>query len=192
MSEITLKYSLTVDDLVHFNDTVLQKKTVMIRAVCLVITFVWAFFFIFEENYRALPVALIFLVLGVIYPYLLKSENRKVYKDYHLLGKEIQLEFYNDHIVEKVLPAHEGDYESELHVPFEAIVNITETDEIFLFFISPINAIGVPKEVFTKEDRIKLFHLIENVFSDRFTRTNLRRAMKNDKDKKDGTDGENK
>lgn len=182
MSEITVRYKMTVDDLVNFNDVAFKKKTLMMRVICLFCALMTGFISVMAENIKlAVTEAVIFLIIGIAYPYILRYTTRKHYVNAFILDKENQLEFYNDHLVEKVLPSYEGAYESEIHVPFEKILNITETDEMFLFFLTPIEAIGVPKKFFTKEDRVKLFHLIDNVFSTRFTRTNLRKAMKNDK-----------
>lgn len=181
MSEITLRYTLTLDDLVNFSEVAMKKKTVSMRILCLVLTCVWAFFFVAFKEYGIMAFAVVFLLIGAFYPYVLKYTAKKSYAKSFMLKKETQLEFYNDHLVEKILPNSESGYESEMHIPFEKIINITETDGLFLFFITPIEAIGAPKSAFTEQDREKLFNLIENVFSTRFTQISSFKSYKNDK-----------
>lgn len=169
MSEITLKYRMTLDDLVMFNYSAASKKALLLRTMSFSIAVIWAVLFFAFENYKAIPFAVIFLIFGIAYPFILRYEIKKKCKSNFSLDKEFQLEFYNDHIIERCLPTNEGDFNSELHVPFEKIRNITETDDLYLFFINQIEAVGIMKRTLTQEDSEKISNLIENVFSDRYT-----------------------
>lgn len=183
MSEITLKYKLTADDLVKFNFIALSRKIRFQRIACLAAALIFGIEFVvlFEDIVSAVLTAAVFLVAGLSYPAVLKAGIKKQHRSSKFTEHEIQLEFYNDHIVEKILPSERSGLCGENHFPFEKILNITESDELFMFFISPVEAIIAPKASMTPEDRRKLFCLINNVFSDRFTRIDLRKAMREDK-----------
>ena len=182
MSEITLKYRLTLDDLVRFNMIAMDRRIKTIRISCFVFAVAFGLFYaLVEYIVSAATIAAVMLIMGAIYPYLVKGDIKSRCKNSLLFEHETQLEFYNDHLTEKILPSQQSGLCTENHFPFEKIMNITESDELFLFFISPVEAIITPKTSMTPEDRKKLFHLIENVFPDRFTRLNLKRVMREDK-----------
>lgn len=182
MSEITLKYRLTLDDLVRFNMIAMDRRIKTIRISCFVFAVAFGLFYaLVEYIVSAVTIAAVMLIMGAIYPYLVKGDIKSRCKESLHFEHETQLEFYNDHLTEKILPSQNSGLYAENHFPFEKIMNITESDELFLFFISPVEAIITPKTSMTPEDRKKLFHLIENVFPDRFTRLNLKRVMREDK-----------
>lgn len=183
MSEITLRYKLTLDDLVKFNMIAMDRRIKTMRISCFVFAVAFGLFYalVLENIVPAVAIAAVMLILGAVYPYLVKKEIKSRCKNSFFFEHETQLEFYNDHLTEKILPSQNSGLYAENHFPFEKIMNITESDELFLFFISPVEAIITPKTSMTPEDRKKLFHLIENVFPDRFTRLNLKRVMREDK-----------
>lgn len=183
MSEITLRYKLTPDDLVKFNMIAVDRKIKTMRISCFVsaVAFGLCYALWVENIVSAVAIAAVMLILGAVYPYLVKMDIKSRCKESLHFEHETQLEFYNDHLTEKILPSQQSGLCAENHFPFEKIMNITESDELFLFFISPVEAIITPKTSMTTEDRKKLFHLIENVFPNRFTRLDLKRVMREDK-----------
>lgn len=181
MSEITLDYRLTLDDLMDFgslNLKVNNKRMMMLYAILIILNLVLAFF---EKEILFLFLSAGWLALAFIIPAVNKRKVRKVYSKSYLLNHDIRAEFFEDHIETRMIPNEQSKAQAENHYPLETIINITESDDNFFFFINPIEGIVIPKRAMSAEDRKKLFYLISNMFSDKFNRINIKKAMREDK-----------
>lgn len=185
MSEITLRYRLTLEDLLNFNKIALSGNFRSMRIASMFLAVLTGGLFIATGmKLTGIGFAAAFLLSGLLYPAIVCRKTKKALGSSFFLSHDLQLEFYNDHLVEKMLPTQESALETENHIPFEKIIHITESDDLFLFLISPLEAIVAPKRAFSDEDRKKLFYLIQNLFSDKFDRINLDKIMKEDKSNK--------
>lgn len=185
MSEITLDYRLTLDDLMDFgalNLKVANKRMMMLYGILIILNLVLAFF---DRDIFFLFLSVGWIALAFIIPAVNKKKVKKVYSKSYLLSHDIHAEFFEDHIVIKMIPNENSKAEGETHYPLETIINITESDDNFFFFINPIEGIVIPKRAMSAEDRKKLFNLISNRFSDKFNRVNIRKAMREDKSNTD-------
>ena len=181
MSEITLDFRLTLEDMMDFgslNLKVANKKITLIYFFVIVVNLIFA---ISHKDILFLFVSFGWLILAVTIPMLNKRKAKKIYSKSYLLSHDMHVEFYQDHIVTKLLPNEQSKTEGEVHYPLEVIMNITESDDNFFFFINPVMAVVMPKRAMSEEDRKKLFYLISNRFSGKFNRVNLRKAMREDK-----------
>lgn len=167
MKDFSFKYTLTLDELLQFNTVAMMKKTASIRILCVIITVVWAIVFIAVKEFIVAAFAVVFLIMGAVYPMILKKIARSGYKNSYMYGKEIQLEFYKDHMVEKILPTADDMFESEAHYPYNKIIQVLDTDDLFLFFVSPLEAIGVPKNRVSDDIYVKVVGVIAKHLMDK-------------------------
>ena len=181
MSEITLDYRLTLEDLLDFGSLNLKvaNKRFTIFYCLLIITNL--FLAVINRNITFAFLCVGWLILAVLIPVINKNKVKKVYSKSVFLKHDIHTEFYQDHIVTNLLPSEQSKAQAEHHYPLEAIINITESDDNFFFFVSPIEGIVIPKRAMSEEDRKKIFYLISNRFSGKFNRVNLGKAMREDK-----------
>lgn len=172
MSEITLNFRLTTDDIVKYNN-ITGKRLYRIISI---VFFAVAMFYIVDSIYTKTFSAVItaaFLVLFLVFvtnPVWSKYLIRRTYKNNFMLRQNTAVLFYQDHIVEKSDSGSKIVYEE--HFPLEAIKSIIESKEHYLLFISPVQAIIIPKRAMNEEDKEKMKNLIVNIFSNRYKNIN--------------------
>ena len=172
MSEITLNFRLTTDDIVKYNN-ITGKRLYRIISI---VFFAVAMFYIVDSIYTKTFSAVItaaFLVLFLVFvtnPVWSEYLIRRTYKNNFMLRQNTTVLFYQDHIVEKSEDGSKIMYEE--HFPLEAIKSIIESKEHYLLFISPVQAIIIPKRAMNEEDREKMKNLILNIFSNRYKNIN--------------------
>lgn len=169
MSEIRVKYRLNQDDLFKFNMAVSRKSTKIVNFVNIILILFLAVESLISKTSYAVTA---FLIIGLCFliftkPVVLKNNTKKIYNNYFALKTDIIVEFYNDHIVEKN-EGGETQISFEEHFPLESVKNVIETDEHFLFFISPFEAIILPKRALQSEDMTKINNLLLNVFNGKY------------------------
>lgn len=171
MSEISLRFRLTTEDLTNYTKSVSGGRSRILNYIfCAVAVFFIVSNILSENTSYVITALLLIFVLTVLFrPSLEARMIRKRQKNYYALKTDISLEFFDDHIVEKNIGG-ETKIEFENHFPLEAITNIVETDEHFAFFVSPVEAIIAPKRAMSEEDREKLKNLIENLFINKYQR----------------------
>lgn len=177
MSEITLDFRLTLEDMMDFgslNLKVTNKRLIMIYCLLIITNLILG---VVGKDPVFVFLCIGWLVLAVTIPMLNKRKAKKIYSKSYLLNHDMHIEFYQDHIVTRLLPNEQSKTEGEVHYPLEVIMNITESDDNFFFFINPIMAVVMPKRAMSEEDRRKLFNLISNRFSDKFNRVNIKKSM---------------
>lgn len=186
MADVVFNFTMTADDIMKFFDAATEEKFKMTRImslICAVIVGVYTGAFLEKFVIAAICVA-IFLAAGLLIPAYERMKAKKSYSTAFHVGKAIEIGFFEDHLEERMFPAKEGDFESESYLPYEKIMNITETDDMFFVYISPVQAYIIPKRIITDKDRVNLFKIIEKNFSDKFIRTNINKVMKNQNNKR--------
>lgn len=171
MPEVVLRYKLTTDDLMLFRKELMQKKTnsmYILSAICAVATAGYGI--AFQMYALSVICAVIFLTAGLVYPVLLKKSMRKKYENALFQGKDTQLSIYNDHVEQIVFPEYEGAYEAEINIPNERIENVTETDDVIIFFISSVESIIFPKRAMNEEEEKVLRKVMNKRFYDVYAR----------------------
>lgn len=172
MGEINLRFRLEEEDYINFNKVTMRKGSNLITIIFILNLFFLLYLNIKDNKSVSVSIVcaiIVVFVLLILRPFLVKSELKKAIRNHFLLRTETTVEFYQDHIVEKN-EGGETNIRFESHFPLEAIKKIIETNDLYLFFISPIEAIILPKRVMGEEDFIKMNNLITNLFSNRYQR----------------------
>lgn len=169
MSEINIRFRLNEEDLISYNKTVARQRGRLANIVFIIMLgYVLITAFAYDNISYPMIAAVIFLFAAfLLKPVLRKRSIKKAYKKFFALRTDTIYEFYNDHIVERN-EGGETEIFFEHHFPLEAIKNVIETENQYLFFTSPIEAILIPKRAITPEDAEKMNNLILNVFSGKY------------------------
>lgn len=169
MSEISIKFRLTDGDIQKYNKTATGKVGGIINIIfCTFIGYFIVKNIMSDEKSWVIIVTFSALFLFFLLRPLISGRNvKKLYKNSFILRTDTVVDFYNDHIVEKNEGGETG-IRYEEHFPLEAIKSVIETNEYFTFFISPLEAIIIPKRALSEEHTVKLNNLIQNVFPGRF------------------------
>lgn len=169
MSEINIRFRLSEEDLISYNNYLSGRKNKISNMIFLVMAgYIIITGFAFDRVSYPMIAALVFILAAfLLKPVLRKQNMKKAYKNYYARRTDIIYEFYNDHIVEKNEGGETGVF-FENHFPLEAIKSVIETDSQYLFFTSPIEALLIPKRALNEGDAEKMNNLILNVFSGRY------------------------
>lgn len=106
----------------------------------------------FERFLLAIICMSLFLAIGFLYPIYMIKRHKNANKNYYRAGRDIKLSLLCDHLEECYLAKIAGDFEEELHFPYEKIEKVTETQNLFMFHISRDDAVIVPKRELSKEE----------------------------------------
>lgn len=171
MSEISIKYRLTIDDfLKNSNFSSIRSFSFISIIFCgyAVYSIVRS---ISQGQSPLLMVILLMFFLGSMFlrPLILKNNAKKVFSKNYAFKTDIVVDFFNDHIVEKN-EGGETNIRFENHFPLEAIKRVEETQEHYIFFVTRSEILVVPKRALNEEQTEKISNLIQNVFLNRYQR----------------------
>lgn len=106
-------------------------------------------------------IALAFPVCTYLY---MKINTGRNYDKTNIGSLGVKLRFFRDH-VEKIICSDENRKSNEeIHYPFEAVKMVFESENMYIFFISPNDIVQLPKRALSEEDRQKIRNLIEHLF----------------------------
>lgn len=166
MAEITVNYSLKKEEAI---ETILsmtkdgRKKKFMSISIISVIGMALTCM-ISGEIYSIFLFGLIALIFPIFSYLLVKKSVAKSYDETNISKLGVELRFFSDH-VEKIVCADENRKSSEeIHYPFEAVKMVFESENMYVFFISPNDVVQLPKRTLGEEDRQKIRNLIEHLF----------------------------
>ncbi len=169
MCEMSLKFRLTMNDFISFSSIAGKraKKTDVFMIFALVVFWAAEMYFYGEVSVTITAMLLFVVILFLTKPLWIKRSVKRQYKNHFSLKGDTVIEFYDDHIVGKS-GGGETKIEYEDHFPFEAFISVLETNEHYLFFTSPAEALLVPKRAMNSEEAQKTDNLIKNIFADRY------------------------
>ena len=174
MSEISLSFTLTKREFYEFNRLMMKPAQ---RKKNIIFLLAYAAFCITFSLASEKPDYVVFISLAVLYGIVFAvnfiMNKRKIEKTYDKsprLKAARNMEFFSDHLVEKNIPDENVRGISEVHYPFEAVKGVFETDDIYVFLVSPLEALLVPKRALNTEAAEKIGNLVKNLFAYKYKR----------------------
>lgn len=171
MSEITIKYRLTIDDfLKNSNISSIRSFSFISIIFCGYAVYNIVRSISLGESPLLMVILLLFF-LGSMFlrPVILKNNAKKAFSKNFAFKTDIVVDFFNDHIVEKN-EGGETKIQFENHFPLEAIKKVEETQEHYIFFVTRSEILVIPKRALNEEQTEKISNLIQNVFLNRYQR----------------------
>lgn len=113
-----------------------------------------------------------FGLIALSYPLLsymfIKINTGKSYDETTINKRSVKIDFFRDHIEKIICSDEERKSSEEIHYPFESIKIILESENIFIFYISPNDVIQLPKRALGAEEKEKMNNLIKNLFNRKY------------------------
>lgn len=112
---------------------------------------------------------LIFMTLtSSLIPILINKEFSKARADSTTFKKAMTVEFYDNHIITRLLPDENLRSETEKHYGFDKINRILESETAFYFAFSDNSLLVIPKKYVGQEEHTMIKNLIENLFRNKY------------------------
>ena len=168
MKEMSLQFTLMPEEYEEYNRHALKPniRNTVIRLFLMLIAVV-AIAVIAGDYGTGIIMGALLSVIIILTPFISKSNIKKAFFKSYQSKANITVDFYDDHIVEKIDDFDTLGIETETHFPFEIFIKGEETELLYVLFISPMEALIVPKRVMTPEDKEKMNNFMSNIFSER-------------------------
>ena len=101
-------------------------------------------------------------------PFLGNMEFSKLRAESTLFKREQTVEFYDNHIVTRLLPDENFRSETEKHYGFDKVNRILESGTTFYFTFKDNALLVIPKKYISQEEYTMIKNLIENLFRNKY------------------------
>lgn len=101
-------------------------------------------------------------------PFLGNSEFSRLRAESSIFKRESTVEFYDDHIVTRLLPDGNFRSETEKHYGFDKIHRILESNNSFYFTFKDNSLLVIPKKYIGQDEYTMIRNLIENLFRNKY------------------------
>ena len=110
----------------------------------------------------------IMAVVSFVLPFMGNKGFIKLREDSMIFKRETTVEFYDNHIVTKLLPDFQHKSQTEKHYGFDKINRVLESETNFYFAFSDNSLLIIPKRFISEEEFIMIKNLIENLFRNKY------------------------
>lgn len=85
-----------------------------------------------------------------------------------LTTRQVNIDFYADHLVYILSPDSNYKGKNERHFGFDRVVNVFEFPNAFIFAFKDEGGVNIPKRALNEEQTDMIYNLIDNMFKDKF------------------------
>ena len=85
-----------------------------------------------------------------------------------LTTRQVNIDFYADHLVYILSPDNNYKGKNERHFGFDRVVNVFEFPNAFIFAFKDEGGVNIPKRALNEEQTDMIYNLIDNMFKDKF------------------------
>lgn len=165
MTEMSLKYTLSTQDFLDYNKNAMKPnrlKTLM--KFILMISVVGLLAIAVDGYIVGIITGAILICIMLLTPFAVRQNAKRIFLNSYQSKTGVTVDFYDDHIVEKIEGYDTVGIDSEIHFPLEIFVRAEETQTLFILYISPLEALVIPKRVMSAEETEKMNNLLCNIF----------------------------
>lgn len=101
-------------------------------------------------------------------PFLGNREFSSLRAESSIFKRETTVEFYDNHIVTRLLPDNNFKSETEKHYGFDKVNRILESEKAFYFVFKDNSLLVIPKKYIGQQEFIMIKNLIENLFRNKY------------------------
>lgn len=167
MKYFTLSYRLTTEDYEEY-DRLYNRDYIKLRLKRLIpLYIVPVIVCAFIELQTAIIVAVMAL-FSFILPIIGNSVFSKQRGESSIFRRESTVEFYDNHIVTRLLPDGSFKSHTEKHYDFDKINRILESEGSFYFIFKDNSLLVIPKKYINEEQYTMIKNLIENLFISKY------------------------
>lgn len=107
-------------------------------------------------------IALTFPIFSYLF---VKRNSGKSFDESSINRRSVKIDFFRDHMEKLICADEERKSSEEIHYPFEAVKMVFESENMYIFYISPNDIVQLPKRALGKDEREKISNLISNLFN---------------------------
>ncbi len=167
MKYFSLSYRLSAEDYREY-DKIYNRDVLKLRMKRLALPIICVIIFNAFINIKSLPLTIALISSPIIVSFLISNNFLKCRNNSLIFKRELTVDFYDNHIVTRLLPGENFKSSSEKHYGFEKIVRILESDTNFYFFFRDNSLLIVPKRYVEAEQYEMIKNLIENLFRNKY------------------------
>ncbi len=166
MKYFSLSYNLSASDYNEYDKIYNMDlvKSYLRRMIPITIIFLVAAFI----DWKTSLFYLLFVLSSFVSTPLINKEFSKVRAESIHLKKTMTVEFYDNHIVTRLLPDGSFKSHTEKHYGFDKINRILESDGSFYFIFKDNSLLVIPKKYINEEQYTMIKNLIENLFISKY------------------------
>lgn len=167
MKYFSISYRLTAEDYNEY-DRLYNRDYIKLRFKRLIpLYIVPVIICAFIELQTAIIVGVMAL-FSFILPFLGNREFSKLRGESSLFKRESTVEFYENHIVTRLLPDENFKSEIEKHYGFDKVNRVLESEGSFYFAFKDNSLLVIPKKYIGQEEYTMIKNLIENLFRNKY------------------------
>ncbi len=167
MKYFSISYRLTAEDYNEY-DRLYNRDYIKLRFKRLIpLYIVPVIICAFIELQTAIIVGVMAL-FSFILPFLGNREFSKLRGESSLFKRESTVEFYDNHIVTRLLPDENFKSETEKHYGFDKVNRVLESEGSFYFAFKDNSLLVIPKKYIGQEEYTMIKNLIENLFRNKY------------------------
>ncbi len=167
MKYFTLSYNLTAEDYSEY-DKIYNRDSVRLRLRRMLPLYAVPVIICFFLDLQTAVIIATMAVISFVLPYIGNKEFSKCRADSSIFKRATTVDFYDNHIVTRLLPDSNFKSETEKHYGFDKINRILESETTFYFAFSDNSLLVIPKKYINEEQYTMIKNLIENLFRNKY------------------------
>ncbi len=174
MSEINIEFTLSKDEYLSFNRIMtgpgVRRNNIVLLIIVSFACAATCFSFGKVDIMTVVCWAVLYIFAVFFSSVSMKRAVKTAYDKSKRLKANRKIEFFNDHIETMIQNGREDISSTNAHYPLEAIKGVFENGILYVFVISPLEAIIIPKRALLSEQEEKLHALIMNMYPNSYKR----------------------
>ncbi len=167
MKYFSLSYRPDVEDYREY-DKIYNRDILKLRMKRLALPVIFMMIFAAFVDIKSLPLFIVLIFSPIIISLLISNNFSKCRNNSIIFKRDMTVDFYDNHIVTRLLPDENFKSETEKHYGFDKIIRILESETNFYFFFRDNSLLIVPKRYVETEQYEMIKNLIENLFKGKF------------------------
>lgn len=167
MKYFSISYRLTPEDYNEY-DRLYNRNYIKLRFKRLIPLFIVPVIICAFLDVQTAIIVGVMAVFSFILPFLGNREFSKLRAESSVFKRETTVEFYDNHIVTRLLPDGNFRSETEKHYGFQKINRILESHSSFYFVFKDNTLLVIPKKYIGQEEYTMIKNLIENLFRNKY------------------------
>lgn len=167
MKYFSISYRLTPEDYNEY-DRLYNRNYMKLRFKRLIPLFIVPVIICAFLDVQTAIIVGVMAVFSFILPFLGNREFSKLRAESSVFKRETTVEFYDNHIVTRLLPDGNFRSETEKHYGFQKINRILESHSSFYFVFKDNTLLVIPKKYIGQEEYTMIKNLIENLFRNKY------------------------
>ena len=167
MKYFSVSYRLTAEDYNEY-DRLYNRDYIKLRFKRLIPLYVVPIIICAFMDLTTAIIVGVMALFSFILPFLGNREFSKLRAESSLFKRESTVEFYDNHIVTRLLPDGNFRSETEKHYGFDKINRIFESESSFYFTFKDNSLLVIPKRYIGQDEYTMIKNLIENLFRNKY------------------------